>query len=419
MNAIFQRLARMPTTFRLGAIALAALLWVYWPTLVELAGRWGSDSQFSHGYLVPFFALFLLWNRRHLLPLWNDRWATVPPVPKMLAEQVAGKSPTDDLLRDRLKPAPALDTQRSDPHIKDPGGSRHAVRQDSSKTLEQGGKLADPAVRQALLKEGLRPSPWGFVVLVVGLAIRFAGTYTYFSWLSATSLLICLTGLVLLVGGAKALRWAWPAIAFLIFMIPMPFRVEVALAHPLQSVATVASTYTLQSLGFPAVAEGNVIRIGEVRLGIVEACSGLSMLQIFFALSTAVTLLMHGCFLEKMVIFLSAIPIALASNITRIVVTGIMHVYVGRELADLVFHDLAGWLMMPLALGMLWGLVKVLSWVLEKPRESERVALEDLGIGTKRRARATPVADSKADVALSIRSSITAHAKPLRGKDAS
>ena len=338
--------------------------------------------------------------------------------PRPLPEPVARPGSTDNLLADRFKPAPPPNTRRSDTQIKDQNGARYGVRQETSKKLEQGGKLASPAVREALWKEGLRPSPWGFVVLVLGLAVRFAGTYTYFSWLSATSLLICLTGLVLLVGGAKALRWAWPAIAFLIFMIPMPFRVEVALAHPLQKVATVASTYTLQTLGFPAVAEGNVIRMGEVRLGIVEACSGLSMLQIFFALSTAVTLLMRGSFLEKLVIFLSAIPIALASNITRIVVTGIMHVYVGRELADLVFHDLAGWLMMPLALVMLWGLVKLLSWVLEKPRESDAVALEDLGIGTARRARATPSVDARADAALSIRSSITAHAKPLQGKDA-
>jgi hypothetical protein len=33
-------------------------------------------------------------------------------------------------------------------------------------------------------------------------------------------------------------------------------------------------------------------------------------------------------------------------------------------LADLVFHDLAGWLMMPLALGMLWVEMKFLTYVL-------------------------------------------------------
>jgi exosortase len=276
-------LSRLPTNVRLVIVALIALLWVFWPTLTELAGRWGSQSQYSHGYLVPAFSIYLLWARRHLLP----------------AE--------------------------------------------------------------------FQANAWGLLVLVVGLALRFAGTYLYFEWLGATSLLICLVGVCVLVGGKKALLWAWPAIGFLIFMVPMPYRVEMALAHPLQRLATAASTYALQTLGFPAYADGLVIRIYDIRIGIVEACSGLSMLQIFFALSTAVTLLSQRSFVEKSLIFLSAIPIALAANIIRIIVTAIMHLTVGSEWADYVFHDLAGWLMMPLALAMLWAIVKLLDWILVTP----------------------------------------------------
>src|SRR5438128_2336753 len=41
-----------------------ALLWAYAPTLTALAERWGQDANYSHGYLVPLFALFLLWSRR-------------------------------------------------------------------------------------------------------------------------------------------------------------------------------------------------------------------------------------------------------------------------------------------------------------------------------------------------------------------
>ena len=290
MNAIqnfAQILTRLPWHVRLAIAALAGLLWVYWPTLVELAGRWGSESQYSHGYLVPAFAVFLLWARRHLLP----------------AE--------------------------------------------------------------------FQTNPSGLPVLAAGLALRFAGTYLYFEWLSAISLLFCLLGICLLMGGRQTLHWAWPAIGFLFFMVPMPYRIERALGQPLQQVATTASTYVLQLLGLPAYADGLVIRIKDVRIGVVEACSGLSMLQIFFALSTAVTLLCQRSFLEKSVIFLSAIPIALAANITRIVVTGIMHLTVGREIADYVFHDLAGWLMMPLALAMLWVLVKLLDWVLVTPPPAE------------------------------------------------
>ena len=86
----------------------------------------------------------------------------------------------------------------------------------------------------------------------------------------------------------RLLEWAWPSIVFLAFMIPLPWRVENALGPPLQSIATTVSTYLLQTLGFMAFAEGNVIQLNEARIGVVEACSGLSMLITFVALSTAV-----------------------------------------------------------------------------------------------------------------------------------
>ena len=62
-----------------------------------------------------------------------------------------------------------------------------------------------------------------------------------------------------------------------------------------------------------------------------------------------------------MLVFLSDIPIALTATSARITVTGVLHKTAGAALADLVFHDLAGWLMMPLALLLLGLELKLLS----------------------------------------------------------
>jgi exosortase len=249
----------------------AALLWAFAPTLAELAHRWSAGSQYSHGYLVPVFAVVLLWLRR-------DRCAAIVPC----------------------------------------------------------------------------FSWWGVAFLTGGVALRFAGEYLYMDWIDAFALLPCLAGLTLLLGGKPALGWAWPAIGFLAFMVPLPYRLEVGMAHPLQRVATLASTYALQTLSLPALSEGNVIVINETRIGVVEACSGLSMLVIFFALSTAFGFLIERSLWQKVLLIVSAVPIALIANITRITVTGVMHETVGHEAADAFFHDLAGWLMMPFALVLLW-----------------------------------------------------------------
>src|SRR5207302_5972511 len=94
----------------------------------------------------------------------------------------------------------------------------------------------------------------------------------------------------ILVGGRRLGLWLVPAAAVLLFMFPPPFQVETALAGPLQQLATAVGTYALQTLGFAAVAEGNVIVVGDYRIGVLEACSGLGMLSDFFALPTTAAL---------------------------------------------------------------------------------------------------------------------------------
>src|SRR5262249_55754813 len=49
------------------AAPLAVVLWAYWPTLAETQRTWATNPQYSHGYLVPLFALLLLWLRRDRL----------------------------------------------------------------------------------------------------------------------------------------------------------------------------------------------------------------------------------------------------------------------------------------------------------------------------------------------------------------
>src|SRR5262245_46539053 len=63
-----QRERRLLPVF-LACAALLVLFWAYAATLGEIAWRWGADAQYSHGYLVPVFALALLWFRRHQLDL--------------------------------------------------------------------------------------------------------------------------------------------------------------------------------------------------------------------------------------------------------------------------------------------------------------------------------------------------------------
>jgi exosortase len=268
-------------TALLAGLAACCLLWAYWPTLAELGETWSRDPHYSHGFLVPVFAVALLGLR---------------------ARQLQGNR--------------------------------------------------------------LRPSLWGIPLLAAGVAVRLTGAYYYYPWLDPASLLASLAGLVLLAGGWPALRWSWPALAFLVFMLPLPYQLKIALAMPLRRAATLASTYVLQTLGLPALAEGNTILIHDVQIGVVEACSGLSMLVVFFALATGLAFVIRRPLWEKGLLVASAVPVALAANIIRITVTALLYDWVGGEEARAFFHDWAGWLMMPLAIALLWGELRLLAWLL-------------------------------------------------------
>lgn len=45
-------------------LGLLAALAACWGGLVELVGRWHRQEEYSHGFLIPFVSLWLLWSRR-------------------------------------------------------------------------------------------------------------------------------------------------------------------------------------------------------------------------------------------------------------------------------------------------------------------------------------------------------------------
>jgi exosortase len=223
----------------------------------------------------------------------------------------------------------------------------------------------------------LQPSWWALAFLAVGCVMRLGAAYFYFAWPDRISLLFMLFAAALALGGWAAVRWVWPSIVFLVFMLPFPGFVENNLTRPLRHIATLASTNVLQTMGFFAQADGNVIVLSEAELGIVEACSGLAMLSTFVALTVGACFVIQRPFWQKLVIVLSSVPIAVLCNVVRISATGIFMEVADSDFAHRFhhqFHDGAGWLMMPLALVLLLLEFKVLDLIFEIERVEPKSA---------------------------------------------
>lgn len=48
-------------------VIVALLIWLYLPTLVHLIGQWWNDPNYSHGFFVPLFSAFVVWQERSRL----------------------------------------------------------------------------------------------------------------------------------------------------------------------------------------------------------------------------------------------------------------------------------------------------------------------------------------------------------------
>jgi exosortase len=205
--------------------------------------------------------------------------------------------------------------------------------------------------RRDRLPQSWAPRPIiGLTIIVLAWTLRIVAGLRFNIWPEAVALIPFVVGVIVAFGGWPLLRYSWPAIIFLIFMIRLPYRFEVALGAPLQELATIVSTFILQCLGQPALAEGKTILLRDMKLEVVQACSGLKMLFTFIAFSTAVCLLVKKPISDRLVILFSAVPIAIFVNVLRITATGLAYQWWSGDVVHQWSHDLAGWLMMPIAL---------------------------------------------------------------------
>ncbi len=203
----------------------------------------------------------------------------------------------------------------------------------------------------------------GLAILGGSLLLRLYASYYDYNPLDRLSYVGALLGVCQMVGGTSMLRWAGPPLGFLVFMFPLPSKLELSILLNLQKVAAISSTWTLQLLGLPALRDGSRIMIDQMPLEIADACSGLRMSTIFGAMSVAVAMIIERPWWDRLIVLLSAIPIALVTNVIRITATALLYRLCGQEneTVNHLIHDWAGFAMMPVALGFLWLEFQILS----------------------------------------------------------
>jgi exosortase len=211
-----------------------------------------------------------------------------------------------------------------------------------------------------LLKTPVRPSYWGLPAMLVSLSILVVGIAGTEYFTMRSSMVFLLASIILYLFGWKVLKVLALPIGFLLFMVPLPYIVYDAMAFPLKLFITKVSVFSLKAMGVIVWREGNILMFPQTTLEVADACSGLRSLMSLLALGVAYACFSQKTALKRTVLILSAIPIAILTNMLRVIITGFLAQYYGAAAAEGFFHEFAGLAVFAMAMAMLFGFGSVM-----------------------------------------------------------
>lgn len=184
---------------------------------------------------------------------------------------------------------------------------------------------------------------WGLLLLFGSLVLLLIGVAgaEYFS--TRVSMVGVLAGIVLYLTGWRFTREIWFPIAFLLFMIPVPYILYYSATFPLQLFGSKVAAFVIGLLGIPHLRQGNIIHLPDnYSLEVAEACSGLRSLVTLMALAALLAYWTQNSKIKSVILFLSAVPIAIGANVFRITVTAVGAYGISRKIAEDFLHELSG-----------------------------------------------------------------------------
>ena len=229
--------------------------------LLELVRRWTTQEEYSHGFLIPLVAAWLLWTRR-----------------------------------------------------------------------------------DALLESIGQPAWTGVLLILLAMLMHVVGALSAIFILSQLAFVVALLGIILAVGGFSLLRSAFFPIIFLIFAIPLPYFIDANLSLQLQLISSQLGAFFIRLFQIPVYLDGNVIDLGNYKLQVVEACSGLRYLFPLLSLSSLAAYLFRAPIWQRVLVLWSSIPITILMNGFRIGMVGVTVDRWGPRMADEALHFFEGWI---------------------------------------------------------------------------
>ncbi len=217
-------------------------------------------------------------------------------------------------------------------------------------------------VRRFRWRECCLQGRWlGPVVLLLGAATSNFGVDHGMAVFWHFGSLLMAFGAVIAVLGTDIIRKFFPAFLMLLFLVPVPATVRQSITVPLERFSAVLSQQVLEIIGVPVSRAGSVLIVKGVKVEIAEACDGMRMAIALMVLVATFTFSTPMNRWARAIFLVLSPAVALLCNIIRLVPTvWVFGTY--RHATAETFHNVAGWLMLPVAFLLFWSILRLLRW---------------------------------------------------------
>ncbi len=214
--------------------------------------------------------------------------------------------------------------------------------------------------KNELKKIPLKSSSLGIPLIILGLVIYLISSPLRIYFSAGFSMLIIIFGLALHFYGNAIVRKIFFPLFFLAFMMPLPQVVIINISFKMKLFAAEIATKALHNIGFQAMRDGSIITMRHTQVIVDDVCSGLRSLISLTALGSIFSYWLKGPMYKRILLFLTTIPIAIITNVCRIIVLASFSEIWGAKSVEGLVHDVTGYLVFVLAFILLYAARKVI-----------------------------------------------------------
>jgi exosortase len=203
----------------------------------------------------------------------------------------------------------------------------------------------------------------GVALVAVGWAMTAYGFYHAVQALWHAGAVIVVLGCMLSVLGKNVIFRFFPAIAVLVFLVPVPGRIRQEIALPLQAWTARTAQTGLEICGVETEVTGNTLNINGKPVTVAEACNGMRMIFPLILVSYAFSFALPLRNGVRFLMLLASPLVAIFCNVVRTLPTIWLYGNAPEKIAD-NFHTYSGWAMLLISFLLLLGIIKALKWAM-------------------------------------------------------